>query len=98
MNHKQISKAQVKHIAKLANLTLNPQELKDYQRKLAVIIDYFAAIEDVDVRKIKATKTTVPTTNVYRKDQVQKPLTQKQALSNAKQTHRGYFVLKSIFK
>lgn len=95
---KKISKLQTKHIAKLANLQITEKEISSYRDKLDIILEYFDAIKDIDVQEIKETKTTTPLLNRFREDKITPSLSQKETLSNSKNTHKGYFLVKAVFK
>ena len=89
----------VKHIAKLGNLTLSEAEIKLYTRQIKSILAYIETLNKVDTANIKPTYQTLDkTTNVWREDKLQpeRGLTQKQALSQAKKTYQGYFLVNRV--
>ena len=96
---KTISKKQVKHISRLAKLRLTNKEINKFSSQLSDILDYMAKIGQL---KIPPSKTArhLDLINIFRPDKIDKSrmLSQKQALSQSKKTHNGYFVVKSIFK
>jgi len=88
----------IKHIAKLANLTLSPKELKTYTKQLTAILGYIDKLSQINTSQIKPTFQTIDnTTNIWRQDKVKKSLSQKQALSQAKKKFQGYFVAENVF-
>lgn len=48
-----ISQEEIKHIAQLAHLALEPAELKKMEKELSLILDYFNSLKEVDVSKVK---------------------------------------------
>jgi aspartyl-tRNA(Asn)/glutamyl-tRNA(Gln) amidotransferase subunit C len=61
-----ISKEKVKHIAKLARLSLTEKEIERMQKDLAKILDYVDKLKEVDISKIKPFSMELE--NVFRKD------------------------------
>ncbi len=95
---KKLSISQAEHIAELANLHLTKKELSKFQKQLSEIISYVEVLRKVDTSKVKATSQVTGLENIFRKDRVEKCLTQKEALANAKSKKDNYFKVKSIFE
>lgn len=89
----------INHVAKLANLKPTPVQLQKLQAQLPVILQYVNRIQQLKTDSVAATSQVTGLTNIVRRDKVDsgRMLSQKEALSNAKATHNGYFVVKSIF-
>lgn len=100
MKNKKLTIEEVKHIAKLANLTLSEEEIGKYSDQLSQIVDLISRLVEVVTTNIKETSQVTGLSNVFREDEVDvtRTLTQEQALSNAKRSDKGYFVVDSIFK
>ncbi len=101
MSKKQtITLDQTKHVAKLANLQISDAEVKRLSEQLSQTIEVISELDELDTTKVKPTSQVTGLTNVFREDQVDdfQRLTQKQALSNAKQTHQGYFVVPQVIE
>jgi aspartyl-tRNA(Asn)/glutamyl-tRNA(Gln) amidotransferase subunit C len=97
--HKLMAKltdSDVKHVAKLANLTLNEAEIEKFQEQLSDIINYITELSEIDVEGITPTSQTTGLENVTRVDETVSGLTQEAALSQAKATHNGYFKVSAI--
>lgn len=92
-----LTKEQVLHIAKLANLKLSDQEVVRFQKQLSDVLGYIEVLNELDTSKVKPTAQVTGLENVFREDQLGKSLTQKEALSGAKNKHQGYFKVKAIF-
>lgn len=91
---------EVRHVAKLANLPLTPDEIKKYAPQLSAIVDFVSKLQVYDTKKVKPTSQVTGLINVFREDQIEatRMLTQEEALSNARQKHNGYFVVPAIFE
>jgi len=88
----------IRHIAKLANLTLSAKELKIYTKQLKTILGYIDKLSQIDTSQVKPTFQTIDNTvNIWRKDKVKKSLSQKQTLSQTKRRYKGYFVTENVF-
>jgi len=90
----------IKHLAKLANMKVNPAEVKKLSAGFKETLKTISLLNKLDTSNIKSTFQVTGLKNVFRADKIDKPrtLSQKQALSNAKKTHQGYFVVPAIFK
>lgn len=88
----------VKHVAKLANLPLTTDEEKMFQKQLVSILDLVEKLKKVDTKNVSPTSQVTGQANVFREDIIEpeRVLTQKEALSNAPQSHNGYFVVPRI--
>lgn len=64
----------VKHVAKLANLPLSPDEEKKYDTQLTAILDYVDQLQQVDTAGVEPTSQVTGLTDVVREDAVQDSL------------------------
>ncbi|MBI2611162.1 Asp-tRNA(Asn)/Glu-tRNA(Gln) amidotransferase subunit GatC [Candidatus Gottesmanbacteria bacterium] len=88
----------VKHVADLAKLQLNKEDINKFQEQLSDILDFVAKLGEVDTKNIPPTSQVTGVENVFREDKVRKSLSQDEALANAKRKHNGYFVVRAIFE
>lgn len=93
-----LTKNQVLHIAKLANLRLSESEVKKFQSDLSDILAYIEILNQLNTVKVEPTSQVTGLENVLRKDETANCLTQNQALSGTKSKHQGYFKVKAIFE
>lgn len=95
-----ISEQLVKKVAKLAQLPILENSVHLFTQQLSAVVGYVSKIQSLDTSKIPETSQVTGLENIFREDRVDKKrmLSQKQALSNAKRTHNGYFVVKAIFE
>ena len=96
---KKLTKEEVLHLAKLANLTLNEEEIALYQAQLSEIIGYVEKLNSVDTNKVEPVEQLTELTNVSREDKSSdaQSLSQAQALQNTKSTKDGYIRVEAIF-
>jgi aspartyl-tRNA(Asn)/glutamyl-tRNA(Gln) amidotransferase subunit C len=91
-----LTRDDVRHVAMLARLGLEPGEEDYYADQLSGILTHIDRLREVDTDRIAPTAQVVPLRNRMREDRVQIGLTQEQALANAPETKDGYFVVKAI--
>lgn len=89
---------QVRHVAKLASLPLTGQEEEKHTQQLSKILDYIEQLNGVDTSAVEPIYNVSGNANVARDDKVSKSLTQDQALANAPQQDKGFFVTKGVFE
>ncbi|MCP3891140.1 MAG: Asp-tRNA(Asn)/Glu-tRNA(Gln) amidotransferase subunit GatC [Desulfobulbaceae bacterium] len=77
-----ISKQDVKHVAKLARLTLSDEELEVMTGQLDNILSYVDKLEELDTSNIKPTSHVFAVSNAFREDEVRESLTQDEAVKN----------------
>lgn len=88
----------LRHVARLARLSLTPQEEKLFLSQLSSVLDYFEILKKVNTDKVNPTYQVTDLENVFRFDQPQPSLNSKQALSTANSTRSGYLKVPKIFK
>lgn len=93
-----LTKDQVKHVAKLANLPLTSEEEEKYPEQLSKILEYVEKLNEVDTSKVDPTFNVSGQSNIQAKDEVGDcTLSQDEALSNAPQKKEEMFVTKGVF-
>ena len=91
-----ISKDDVKHVAKLAELEFNEEQADKMTEQLDKILAHVANISKADTSAVLPTAHTLEINNVFREDVIKKQLSAKEALSNAPQEYRGGFLVPKI--
>ena len=76
----------VRHVADLARVDLDDDEVDDFADQFADILEYFDALDDVP-----AVEADADLVNVMRPDETHDCLDQEEALENAAETEDGYF-------
>lgn len=98
MKRIRLSADEVRHVAKLANLTLKKGEVKKFQKQLSDTISYVEKLKKLKTRNVAPTSQVTGLENVFREDEVRPSMSQEETLSNAKETYKGFFKVKAIFK
>jgi aspartyl-tRNA(Asn)/glutamyl-tRNA(Gln) amidotransferase subunit C len=81
-----IIKTDVEHIARLACIELDDEDLQEFTIQLNTILEYFEELEDVEAKLLQQEED-----NVLRADEITPSLSQQEALSNAPRVDGGYF-------
>ena len=76
----------VRHVADLARIDLDEDEVDRFTVQFADILSYFDALDDVP-----EVDTEADLVNVMREDEGRDGLSQEEALQNAPETEDGYF-------
>ncbi len=84
-------------VARLANLSLNKEDLDDLAKQLTVSLDYLRGVQDVSTTNVIPTSQVTGLENVFRADEITPSLSQEEALKNAPFVYNGFFVVDAIF-
>jgi len=93
-----ITPAVVGHVAKLAKLELNKEQVVLFTKQLDNILDFVNKIKTLDTSSVKPMHQVSGLTNVFREDTIEPSLSQKDVLLNAPETHNGYFKVKPVME
>ena len=91
-----ISKEDVRHVAKLAELDFSDSEVEKITPQLDKILGHVANISKVDTAAISPTSHTLEIKNVFREDTVRESLSKEDALLNAPEEMNGGFKVPKI--
>lgn len=89
-------KIDVKHVAKLANLTLSCEEEEKFAQQLSDVIEHVNELRALDTENVIPTTQATNLENVMRDDVTLPSFSQEKALSQATKTHNGLFQVKGI--
>lgn len=93
-----LTKGQIKHVAKLANLPLTEAQEEQYSEQLSRILDYVGQLNILDTKNIEPTFNVSEQENVWREDEIEEGLSQEAALMNASDKENGLFLTKGVFR
>lgn len=98
MHNVVVTPDEVKKIAKLANLTLENNEVELFASQFTKTIEVVNELNEIDTADLPTTSQVNGLSNVTRPDEVDssRVLPQKTALREAKATHNGFFVVKRL--
>lgn len=65
-----ITKEEIKHIAELSRLDLNPAEIEKYRTQLGAILDYVKMLDEIKIDKVELTAQVSGLMDVFRADEV----------------------------
>ena len=91
-----ISRQEVEHVARLARLRFDGEELARLQQELGRIIDYVQRLSELDLSGLPATSHAVALKNVLRADEPVPGLSQAEATANGPDVERGQFAVPRI--
>lgn len=91
-----ISREEVEHVARLARLHFEEDELETLQTELSKIIDYVQQLSELDLSGLDPTSHAVALKNVLRPDEPRPGLTNDEAMANAPDNERGQFAVPRI--
>jgi aspartyl-tRNA(Asn)/glutamyl-tRNA(Gln) amidotransferase subunit C len=86
MSETPVDESEVRHVADLARVSLDDDEVEEFAAQFADILSYFDALDEVP--EVEAETDLV---NVMRPDETRDGLSQEEALANAPETEDGYF-------
>jgi aspartyl-tRNA(Asn)/glutamyl-tRNA(Gln) amidotransferase subunit C len=86
----------IKYVAHLARLHLNPDEEKKLGAQLGNILGYIEKLNQLDVSGVEPTAHAVPMANVTRPDEIRPSLPHEEALRNAPAQANGLFMVPKI--
>ena len=92
----QIEDNVVLHIAKLARLKLDENELENYKKNLQEILDFADTINHVNTDDIGETIGINENYNVFRKDEIKQESNKEELLANAPSQDEGMFRIPKV--
>lgn len=93
-----IDRKTVEHVVRLARLELSADELAQYEKQLAAILDYIAKLEKLDVAGVEPMAHAADSAGVFRDDVPRPPLSREEALKNAPERTNDFFVVPKIIE
>lgn len=93
-----LTEEEVKHVAKLAGLTLSPSEVKKFQKQLSEVLNYVEILKKVKTERVEPTSQVTGLENIFREDKVGLSLSQKEVLSGAKNKKDNMFKTKAVLE
>ncbi|WP_456430883.1 Asp-tRNA(Asn)/Glu-tRNA(Gln) amidotransferase subunit GatC [Thermosulfuriphilus sp.] len=93
-----ISKEEVRHVAHLARLEFDDQEIEVFTRQLGQILEYVRQLDRLDTAEVSPTTHTLALTNAFREDEVKESIKIDEALANAPEREGRFFVVPRVLK
>ncbi|VAX27538.1 Aspartyl-tRNA(Asn) amidotransferase subunit C @ Glutamyl-tRNA(Gln) amidotransferase subunit C [hydrothermal vent metagenome] len=93
-----VTKDEVKHIAKLAKLEFNDEEIVKYTEDLNKILEYVDKLNELDTENVEPLSHPIEGSNVFREDKLGKSVSTEDALKNAPESTEEYFKVPKVIK
>ncbi len=91
-----ISREEIIHIAKLADLNIKEEEIEDYAKNLQDILEFAEIINKVDTENVKESIGTLEISNVMRKDEIKDFEDKDALLQNAPEKENNMFKIPKV--
>lgn len=92
-----LSQQEVIHLAHLARLRLEPQELERMRVQVSAILDYVAQLQELDLTSLPPTSQVTGLQSVMRNDEVRDGLAAEIVLAAAPDREDSLFRVKAVF-
>ena len=91
-----ITKEQVKHVAKLARLNLTEEEKERLTGEMENIIAFADKLNELDTTGVEPTAHVIPIQNIFREDVVKPSYEREKILGNAPSQEDGCFLVPQV--
>ena len=88
----------IKHVAHLARIELQPNELEKLSGELHEILGFIDKLKDLNVEQVMPASHILPISNVLREDKPHISLSPEKALENAPRTKGNFFSVPNIIE
>lgn len=86
----------VRHVAALARLSMDENELEEMLEKLSGILEHIEVLNELDTDDISPTAQVGGLNTVWREDEVIEGFSQETALKNASDSRDGFFAVSAV--
>ncbi len=93
-----ITKDDVLHVAELARLKFEEDEIELFTEQLGNILGYIEKLSELDTDGVDATSQVLEITTPLREDEVKNCLTVDEVLKNAPETQDNFFVVPKVIE
>jgi aspartyl-tRNA(Asn)/glutamyl-tRNA(Gln) amidotransferase subunit C len=93
-----IRREDVEHVAELARLHFEPEEVERFIYQLNDILTYMDRLSELDTSQVPPTTHAMDLSNVFREDLVEESLEAERTLANAPRASRGSFQVPRIIE
>ena len=83
----------IAHVARLARLDLNAEEMETYRSQLGDILEHAAQVQSLEGDPSTESEHPLGFVNAYREDEVRPSLDREEVLQQAPEAEDGYFVV-----
>lgn len=89
---------EIEKICQLAHLELRPEEKKRLAKELSSILDYFASLQEAEIKGVKPCPYPLDLKNVFRRDEDEERIDTEELKKAFPQQENGYLKIKSVSK
>lgn len=93
-----ITRQEVEHVATLARLKLDDEEIATFTGQMDAILSYVDKLSELNTDGIIPTAHAVPMENAFRADEIRPSLGAEIALANAPESAEGFFRVPQIIE
>ena len=93
-----LTREQVEHVAKLAHLSLTPEEAEGFTSQLSQILDYIDKLQELDVKGVEPTAHVEVQSTPLRADEPRPSLPVDEALANAPEREGSHILVPRILE
>ncbi len=93
-----LTREEVLHIARLARVGLNDDEVAKFQEQLSEILDHFETLRELDTEDVPPTSHPLPLESVMRPDEVRPSLPRDEVLANAPLAEDGALRVRAVLE
>ena len=91
-----VSKEEILHIAKLADLKIEENEIDEYAKNLEEILDFMKVLDSVNTDNVEESIGTLNNINVFRKDEIKEFEDKEALLKNAPEQENSMFRIPKV--
>lgn len=91
-----VSKEEILHIAKLADLNIEENEIDEYAKNLQDILNFVDVLNNVNTDNVEETMGVINNYNVFRKDEIKEFGDREILLQNAPEQEEGMFKIPKV--
>ena len=91
-----IDREQVRKVAHLARLDMNPEEEEQFTTQLGSILEYFEQLSELDVSDVEPTTRAIDVSNVTRPDEMEAYPNREAILTGAPDREQDFFKVPQI--
>jgi len=93
-----LSREDVLHIARLARLGLNEDDVEKFREQLSNLLESFEVLQQVETTDVPPTAQSIDLQTVVRDDEVAESLPPDQVLANAPRKEGDFFRIQSVLE
>lgn len=93
-----ITREEVEHVANLARLEFNEEEIAEFTHQLGRILDYIGKLNELDTTVVPPTSHVLPLHNVQKADDAHPSYDRAVVLDTAPSAEKGYFEVPKVIE